>query len=44
MKKSKIMKILSYYSDTLSQRDNEIFIVEDANCDYTKEENKARKN
>ena len=43
MKKSKIMKILSYYSDTLSQRDNEIFIVEDANCDYTKEENKARK-
>ena len=43
MKKSKIMKILSYYSDTLSQRDNEIFIVEDANCDYTIEENKARK-
>ena len=43
MKKSKIMKILSYYSDTLSQRDNEIYIVEDANCDYTKEENKARK-
>ena len=43
MKKSKIMKILSYYSDTLSQRDNEIFVVEDANSDYKKEENKARK-
>ena len=43
MKKSKIMKILSYYSDTLSQRDTEIFVIEDANCDYKKEENKARK-
>ena len=43
MKKSKIMKILSYYSDTLSQRDTEIFVIEDANSDYKKEENKARK-
>ena len=43
MKKSKIMKILSYYSDTLSQRDAEIFVIEDANSDYKKEENKARK-
>ena len=36
MKKSKIMKILSYYSDTLSQRDTEIFVIEDANSDYKK--------
>ena len=43
MKKSKIMKILSYYSDTLSQKDTEIFVIEDANSDYKKEENKARK-
>jgi len=42
MKKSKIVKILNYYSDSLSQRDSEIFIIEDANSDYKEEESKQR--
>ena len=42
MKKSKIVKILNYYSDSLSQKDSEIFIIEDANSDYNEEENKQR--
>ena len=42
MKKSKIVKILSYYSDSLSQRDSEIFVIEDAHSDYKEEENKER--
>ena len=42
MKKSKIVKILNYYSDSLSQRDSEIFIIEDANSDLKKEESKER--
>ena len=40
MKKSKIVKILSYYSDSLSQKDSEIFVIEDAQSDYKEEENK----
>ena len=42
MKKSKIVKILNYYADSLSQKDSEIFIIEDANSDYNEEENKQR--
>ena len=42
MKKSKIVKILNYYSDSLSQRDSEIFIIEDANSDLKEEESKER--
>ena len=42
MKKSKIVKILSYYSDSLSQRDSEIFVIEDAHSDYKEEESKER--
>ena len=42
MKKSKIVKILSYYSDSLSQKDSEIFVIEDAHSDYKEEENKER--
>ena len=42
MKKSKIMKILSYYSDSLSHKDSEIFVIEDAHSDYKEEENKQR--
>ena len=42
MKKSKIVKILNYYSDSLSQKDSEIFIIEDANSDYKEEESKQR--
>ena len=38
MKKSKIIKILNYYSDSFSQKDSEIFIIEDANSDYKEEE------
>ena len=40
MKKSKIVKILSYYSDSLSQKDSEIFVIEDAHSDYKEEESK----
>ena len=36
------MKILNYYADSLSQKDSEIFIIEDANSDYNEEENKQR--
>ena len=42
IKKSKIVKILNYYADSLSQKDSEIFIIEDANSDYNEEENKQR--
>ena len=42
MKKSKIMKILNYYTDSLSQKESEIFIIEDANSDYKEEESKQR--
>ena len=42
MKKSKIVKILSYYTDSLSQRDSEIFVIEDAHSDYKEEESKER--
>ena len=42
MKKSKIVKILNYYSDSLSQKDSEIFIIEDAHSDYKEEESKQR--
>ena len=42
MKKSKIVKILNYYDDSLSQKDSEIFIIEDANSDYNAEESKQR--
>ena len=42
MKKSKLVKILNYYSDSLSHRDTEIFIIEDANSDYIEEETKER--
>jgi len=42
MKKSKIVKILNYYSDSFSQKDSEIFIIEDANSDYKEEESKQR--
>ena len=42
MKTSKIVKILNYYTDSLSQKDSEIFIIEDANSDYNEEENKQR--
>ena len=42
MKKSKIMKILSYYSDSFSQKESEIFVIEDANSDYKEEESKER--
>ena len=42
MKKSKIMKILSYYSDSLSHKESEIFVIEDANSDYKEEESKQR--
>ena len=42
MKKSKIVKILSYYSDSLSQKDSEIFVIEDAHSDYKEEESKER--
>ena len=41
MKKSKIVKILSYYSDSLSQKDSEIFVIEDAHSDYKEEESKV---
>ena len=40
MKKSKIIKILSYYNDSLSKKDSEIFVIEDANSNYNEEENK----
>ena len=43
MKKSKIIKILNYYSDSLSQKDSEIFIIEDENSDYNEEETKIIK-
>ena len=42
MKKSKIVKILSYYSDSLSQKDSEIFVIEDAHSDYKEEESKEK--
>jgi len=42
MKKSKIVKILSYYSDSISQKDSEIFVIEDAHSDYKEEESKER--
>jgi hypothetical protein len=42
MKKSKIMKILSYYSDSLSHKESEIFVIEDAKSDYKEEESKQR--
>ena len=42
MKKSKIVKILNYYSDSLSHKESEIFIIEDANSDYKEEESKQR--
>ena len=42
MKKSKIIKILSYYSDSFSHKDTEIFVIEDAQSDYKEEENKER--
>ena len=42
MKKSKIMKILSYYSDSLSQKDSEIFVIEDAHSNYKEQEDKER--
>ena len=42
MKKSKIAKILNYYSDSLSHKESEIFIIEDANSDYKEEEFKER--
>ena len=42
MKKSKIAKILNYYSDSLSHKESEIFIIEDANSDYKEEEIKER--
>jgi hypothetical protein len=43
MKKSKIVKILNYYSDSLSLKESEIFVIEDANSDYNEEELKERK-
>ena len=43
MKKSKIIKILNYYSDSLSQKDSEIFVIEDEYSDYNEEETKIRK-
>ena len=42
MKKSKIIKILNYYSDSLSHKESEIFVIEDANSDYKEEESKER--
>ena len=42
MKKTKIMEILSYYSDSLSQKETEIFMFEDAHGDYKEEESKER--
>ena len=42
MKKSKIVKILNYYSDSLSHKDSEIFVIEDENSDYNEEESKVR--
>ena len=42
MKKSKIIKILNYYSDSLSLKESEIFVIEDANSDYNEEELKER--
>jgi hypothetical protein len=42
MKKSKIIKILNYYTDSLSHKESEIFIIEDANSDYNEEESKER--
>ena len=42
MKKSKIVKILNYYSDSLSHKESEIFVIEDANSDYKEEESKER--
>ena len=42
MKKSKIIKILSYYSDSISQKESEIFVIEDAHSNYKEEENKER--
>ena len=42
MKKSKIIKILNYYSDSLSHKDSEIFIIEDENSDYNEEESRQR--
>ena len=42
MKKSKIAKILNYYSDSLSHKDSEIFVIEDENSDYNEEETKVR--
>ena len=42
MKKSKIAKILNYYSDSLSRKESEIFVIEDANSDYKEEECKER--
>ena len=42
MKKSKIAKILNYYSDSLSLKDSEIFVIEDENSDYNEEETKVR--
>ena len=46
MKKSKIVKILNYYTDSLSHKESEIFIIEDENSDYKDykaEENKEIK-
>ena len=42
MKKSKIIKILSYYNDSLTQKNSEVFVIEDANSDYKEEETKER--
>ena len=42
MKKSKLIKILSYYSDSLSQKETEIFVIEDAQSNYKEEESKER--
>ena len=42
MKKTKIVKILNYYSDSLSHKDSEIFVIEDENSDYKEEEFKVR--
>ena len=42
MKKSKIIKILNYYTDSLSHKESEIFVIEDANSNYKEEELKER--
>ena len=43
MKKSKIVKILNYYEDTMSHKDTEIFVIEFDNSNYKEEETKERK-